>query len=134
MKKQNEIVIFEQFRIKPSEEEKEEIKILKKKFKATPIKTTGVMIFLAATTFTFEYIYIKKTYSQLRTIFKSTIRDAAINDVGQRIRKKNKKAYEYKKKELEKLILEQESRIKKMWRLNLIKKVILLNLGIGILQ
>ncbi len=135
MKKQNEIIIFEEFRIKPSEEEKEEIEALKKEFKETPIKATGALLFLAALTpFTGEGTkFYKKTVPQLITVFKSSIRDAAINDVSQSIRKKNKKVYQYKKGELKKLIMRQENRIKEKGRLSLIKKLIVLYLGVGFL-
>jgi|TARA_B100001964_G_scaffold224557_1_gene271466 hypothetical protein len=135
MKKQNEIIIFEEFRIKPSEEEKEEIEALKKEFKETPIKATGALLFLAALTpFTGEGTkFYKKTVPQLITVFKSSIRDAAINDVSQSIRKKNKKVYQYKKKELKKLITRQENRIRKKGRLGLVKKLIYLYLGVGFL-
>ena len=135
MKKQNEITIFEEFRIKPSEEEKEEIEALKKEFKETPIKATGALLFLAALTpFTGEGTkFYKKTVPQLITVFKSSIRDAAINDVSQSIRKKNKKVYQYKKKELKKLITRQENRIRKKGRLGLVKKLIYLYLGVGFL-
>ena len=135
MKKENEITIFEKFRIKPSEEEKEEIEALKKEFKETPIKATGALLFLAALTpFTGEGTkFYKKTVPQLITVFKSSIRDAAINDVSQSIRKKNKKVYQYKKKELKKLITRQENRIRKKGRLGLVKKLIYLYLGIGFL-
>ena len=135
MKKQNEIIIFEEFRIKPSEEEKEEIEALKKEFKETPIKAAGALLFLAALTpFTGEGTkFYKKTVPQLITVFKSSIRDAAINDVSQSIRKKNKKVYQYKKKELKKLITRQENRIRKKGRLGLVKKLIYLYLGVGFL-
>ena len=135
MKKENEITIFEKFRIKPSEEEKEEIEALKKEFKETPIKATGALLFLAALTpFTGEGTkFYKKTVPQLITVFKSSIRDAAINDVSQSIRKKNKKVYQYKKKELKKLITRQENRIREKGRLGLVKKLIYLYLGIGFL-
>jgi hypothetical protein len=135
MKKENEITIFEKFRIKPSEEEKEEIEALKKEFKETPIKATGALLFLAALTpFTGEGTkFYKKTVPQLITVFKSSIRDAAINDVSQSIRKKNKKVYQYKKKELKKLITRQENRIRKKGRLGLVKKLIYLYLGVGFL-
>ena len=135
MKKENEITIFEKFRIKPSEEEKEEIEALKKEFKETPIKATGALLFLAALTpFTGEGTkFYKKTVPQLITVFKSSIRDAAINDGSQSIRKKNKKVYQYKKKELKKLITRQENRIRKKGRLGLVKKLIYLYLGVGFL-
>ncbi len=135
MKKQNEITIFEEFRIKPSEEEKEEIEALKKEFKETPVKATGFLLLLAVLTpFTGEGTkFYKKTAPQLITVFKSSIRDSAINDVSQSIRKKNKKAYQYKKKELKKLITRQENRIRKKGRLGLVKKLIYLYLGVGFL-
>ena len=93
MRKQNELVIFEKFRIKPSQKEKMEINALKMEFRETPIKTTVAMLFLAvATPFAGEGTkFYKETASQLVTIFKSSIRDAAISDVGQSIRKKIKK-------------------------------------------
>ena len=135
MKKQNEVVIFEKFRIKPSQKEKMEIDALKMEFKETPFKTTGAMLFLAvATPFAGEGTkFYKETASQLVTIFKSSIRDAAISDVGQSIRKKNKKAYQFNEEELKKLILKQESRIKKKGRIGLMKKIIVIHLGLGFL-
>lgn len=138
MKKLNEVVIFDSFRIQPTESEKNEIERLKKQFKKSPLSTTGGMILeIVAAPFVsknIEYVdFYKKTYSNITTVFKSSIRDAAISDVSQRIRKKNKKAYEFKKEELEEMILKQESRIKKKGRLALIKKLILIHLGIEIL-
>ena len=44
MKKQNEVVIFDSFRIQPTESEKTEIERLKKQFKKSPLSTTGGMI------------------------------------------------------------------------------------------
>ena len=134
MKKQNEVVIFEKFRIKPSQKEKKEIDALKMEFRETPIKTTVAMLFLAvATPFAGEGSkFYKETASQLVTIFKSSIRDAAISDVGQSIRKKNKKAYQYNEEELKKLILKQESRIKKKGRRGIMRKLVAV-LGLGYL-
>ena len=134
MIKQNELVIFEKFRIKPSQKEKKEIDALKMEFKETPIKTTGAMLFLAvATPFAGEGSkFYKETTSQLVTIFKSSIRDAAISDVGQSIRKKNKKSYQYNEEELKKLILKQESRIKKKGRRGIMRKLVAV-LGLGYL-
>ena len=138
MRKLNEVAIFEAFRIKISDTEKEEVKNLKNQFKESPISTTGLLIidsifapFVSKPNETVDYF--KKRYSNLSSVFKSSIRDAAISDVRQKIRKKNKKAYEFKKEELEEMILKQESRIKKKGRLALIKKLILIHLGIGIL-
>ena len=134
MRKQNEVVIFEKFRIKPSQKEKMEIDALKMEFRETPIKTTVAMLFLAvATPFAGEGSkFYKETASQLVTIFKSSIRDAAISDVGQSIRKKNKKAYQYNEEELKKLILKQESRIKKKGRRGIMRKLVAV-LGLGYL-
>ena len=118
MKKQNEIAIFETYRIKISKDEKSEVEMLKKQFKETPISTTGLLIidsicapFVSKPNETVDYF--KNRYSNLSSVFKASIRDAAISDVTQKIRKKNKKAYEYKKDELENLILKEEKRIKK---------------------
>ena len=111
---------------------------IKKQFKESPISTTGWMIlegiaapFVSRADQTVDYY--KKTYSNITTVFKSSIRDAAISDVSQRIKKKKKKAYEIKKKDLEKMILKEEERIKEKGRLSLIKKIILIHLGVGIL-
>ena len=137
MRKQNEIAIFETYRIKISKDEKSEVEMLKKQFKETPISTTGLLIidsicapFVSKPNETVDYF--KNRYSNLSSIFKSSIRDAAISDVTQKIRKKNKKAYEYKKDELENLILKEEKRIKKKSRLWLIKRLAIV-WGIGFL-
>tara|TARA_B100000767_G_C19577481_1_gene455862 strand:- start:38 stop:466 length:429 start_codon:yes stop_codon:yes gene_type:complete len=139
MKKNNEVVIFDSYRIEPSEKEKVEIERLKKQFKESPITTTG-LVFLEALVAPFvadkdegTFDFYKKTYSNLTVVFKSSIRDAAISDVSQGIRKKNKKAFEYTHEELEELVLKQESRIKKKGRLGLLKKLIYLHLGVGFL-
>ncbi len=137
MRKQNEIAIFETYRIKISKDEKNEVEILKKQFKESPISTTGLLIidsicapFVSKPDETVDYF--KNRYSNLSSVFKSSIRDAAISDVTQKIRKKNKKAYEYKKDELENLILKEEKRIKKRGRLWLIKRLAIV-WGIGFL-
>ena len=57
--------------------------------------------------------FYSQTSGDITTVFKSSIRDSAINQVSQDIRKKNKRAFDYKKEELETLILKEESRIKK---------------------
>ena len=135
MKKTNELVIFDQFRIQVSEEEKLEIESLKKNFKKAPIRFSGLMLMAAIVTplggdgFKFH----KETASQLSTIFKSSIRDAAISDVSQRIRKKKKKAYEFETNKLEQMVLKQESRIKKRGRIAILKKLVFIHLGIGVL-
>ena len=137
MRKQNEIAIFETYRIKISKDEKSEVEMLKKQFKETPISTTGLLIidsicapFVSKPNETVDYF--KNRYSNLSSVFKSSIRDAAISDVTQKIRKKNKKAYEYKKDELENLILKEEKRIKQKGRLWLIKRLAIV-WGIGFL-
>jgi len=137
MRKQNEIAIFETYRIKISNNEKDEVEKLKKQFKESPISTTGLMIidsicapFVSKPDETVDYY--KNRYSNLSSVFKSSIRDAAISDVTQKIRKKNKKAYEYEKDELEKLILKEEKRIKKKGRLWLFKRLAIV-WGIGFL-
>ena len=137
MRKQNEIAIFETYRIKISKNEKSEVEMLKKQFKESPISTTGLLIldsicapFVSKPNETVDYF--KNRYSNLSSVFKSSIRDAAISDVTQKIRKKNKKAYEYKKDELENLILKEEKRIKKKGRLWLIKRLAIV-WGIGFL-
>ena len=137
MKKQNEIAIFETYRIKISKDEKSEVEMLKKQFKESPRSTTGLLIldsicapFVSKPNETVDYF--KNRYLNLSSVFKSSIRDAAISDVTQKIRKKNKKAYEYKKDELENLILKEEKRIKKKGRLWLIKRLAIV-WGIGFL-
>ncbi len=137
MRKQNEIAIFETYRIKISKDEKSEVEMLKKQFKESPISTTGLLIldsicapFVSKPNETVDYF--KNRYLNLSSVFKSSIRDAAISDVTQKIRKKNKKAYEYKKDELENLILKEENRIKKKGRLWLIKRLAIV-WGIGFL-
>ena len=137
MRKQNEIAIFETYRIKISNNEKDEVEKLKKQFKESPISTTGLLIidsicapFVSRPDETVDYY--KNRYSNLSSVFKSSIRDAAISDVTQKIRKKNKKAYEYEKDELEKLILKEEKRIKKKGRLWLFKRLAIV-WGIGFL-
>ena len=128
MKKLNEVAIFESFRIKISDSEKEEVEHLKKQFKESPISTTGLVIldsicapFVSKPSETVDYF--SKRYSNLYDVFKSSIRDAAISDVRQKIREKNKKAYEYKREELEKLVLKEEKRIKKSGRIWVLKKI-----------
>tara|TARA_A100001011_G_C14019031_1_gene718624 strand:+ start:61 stop:483 length:423 start_codon:yes stop_codon:yes gene_type:complete len=137
MRKLNEVAIFDSYRIKISNSEKDEVEKLKKQFKESPISTTGLLIidsicapFVSKPNETVDYY--KKRYSNLSSVFKSSIRDAAISDVTQKIRKKNKKAYEYKKNELEKLIFKEEKRIKKKGRIWLIKRLAIL-WGIGFL-
>ena len=46
---------------------------------------------------------------------------------------KNKRAFDYKKEELEKLILKEESKIKKRGRIRILKAVVMAHLGIGVL-
>ena len=53
--------------------------------------------------------------------------------LGKVLEKKNKKAYQYNEDELKQLILKQESRIKKKGRIGLMKKIIVIHLGLGFL-
>ena len=125
--KKNELEIFEEFRIPPTEFEMRELPAIKKYFKKHPIPATLIGAFALPEYFLFrggEHLYNK---------FKSSIRGAAINQVSHNIRKKNKKVYQYKKRELKKLITRQENRIRKKGRLGLVKKLIYLYLGVGFL-
>lgn len=138
MKKLNEVAIFESFRIQPSKNEKIEVERLKKQFKESPISTTGLMILesIAAPFVSTggQYIdFYKKTYSNITIVFKSSIRDAAISDVSQKLRKRKKKAYEIKKTDLEKMIFKEEKRIKEKREDSLFKKILLVHLGIPFL-
>ena len=139
MKKVNELVIFDQFRIQASEEEKAEIQELKNDFKKAPIRFSSLMFMTAVVTPFIAplggdgFKFHKETASKLSTIFKSSIRDAAISDVSQKIRKKKKKAYEFEINELEQMVLKQESRIKKRGRLAILKKLVFIHLGIGVI-
>ena len=134
-KKINELSVFEEFRFELKKEERERVESLKKDFKKQPFSTSGYLLIGAIVSpFAGEG---KKFYSQtsgdITTVFKSSIRDSAINQVSQDIRKKNKRAFDYKKEELETLILKEESRIKKKGRLRILKAVVLAHLGIGVL-
>ena len=138
IKKLNEVAIFESFRIQPSKNEKIEVERLKKKFKESPISTTGSMILESIAVFFVSngwssIDYYKRTYSNIATVFKSSIRDAALSDVSQILKKKKKKAYEIKKKDLEKMILKEEKRIKEKREVSLIKKILFIHLGIPFL-
>ena len=77
--------------------------------------------------------YYKRTYSNIATVFKSSIRDAALSDVSQIWKKKKKKTYEIKKTDLEKMILKEEKRIKEKREASLIKKILFIHLGIPFL-
>jgi hypothetical protein len=122
--KKNELEIFEEFRIPPTEFEMRELPAIKKYFKKHPIPATLIGAFALPEYFLFkggEHLYNK---------FKSSIRGAAINQVSHNIRKKNKKAYQYSRDELEKMILKEESRIKKKGRLKVLKIIALSQIGI----
>ena len=134
-KKVNELLVFEEFRLELKKEEKERVESLKKDFKDHPFSTSGFLVIGAIVSpFAGEG---KKFYSQtsgdITTVFKSSIRDSAINQVSQNIRKKNKRAFDYKKEELEKLILKEESRLKQKGRLKILRAVVYTQLGIGFL-
>ena len=123
--KKNELEIFEEFRIPSTEFETRELPGIKKFFKKNPIPATLIGAFALPEYFLFrggEHLYNK---------FKSSIRGAAINQVSHNIRKKNKKAYQYSRDELEKMILKEESIIKKKGRLKLLKIIIATQIGIA---
>ena len=122
--KKNELEIFEEFRIPPTEFEEQELPAMKKYFKKNPISASIFGVFLLP-----EY-FLYKGGEHLYNKFKSSIRDAAINQVSHNIRKKNKKAYQYNRDELEKMILKEESIIKKKGRLKLLKIIIATQIGI----
>ena len=122
--KKNELEIFEEFRIPPTEFEMRELPAIKKYFKKHPIPATLIGAFALP-----EY-FLYKGGEHLYNKFKSSIRDAAINQVSHNIRKKNKKAYQYSRDELEKMILKEESRIKKKGRLKVLKIIALSQIGI----
>ena len=133
--KKNELAIFEEFRIKLTAEEKEGVEWIKKEFKESKIGTTmNLMIGGIIAPFQGEgKKYYKDLTGDLTLIFKSSIRDAAIGQVSHNIRQQNKKANQYKKKDLWEKIQKEESRIKKQGRLKLLKTVIVAHLGIGVL-
>lgn len=134
-KKINELLVFEEFRLELKKEEKERVESLKKDFKDHPFSTSG-FLFIGAIVSPFAgegKKYYSQTSADITMVFKSSIRDSAINQVSQNIRKKNKRAFDFKKEELETLILKEESRIKKKGRLRILKAVILAHLGIGVL-
>ena len=122
--KKNELEIFEEFRIPPTEFEVRELPAMKKYFKKHPIPASIIGVFVLP-----EY-FLYKGGEHLYNKFKSSIRDAAINQVSHNIRKKNKKAYQYTRDELEKMILKEESRIKKKGRLKLLKIIVAAQIGI----
>ena len=134
-KKINELSVFEEFRFELKKEERERVDSLKKDLKKQPFSTSGYLLIGAIVSpFAGEG---KKFYSQtsgdLTTVFRSSIRDSAINQVSQNIREKNKRAFDYKKEDLEKLILKEESKIKKRGRIRILKAVVMAHLGIGVL-
>ena len=122
--KKNELEIFEEFRIPPTEFEVRELPAMKKYFKKHPIPASIIGVFVLP-----EY-FLYKGGEHLYNKFESSIRDAAINQVSHNIRKKNKKAYQYSRDELEKMILKEESRIKKKGRLKLLRIIVAGQIGI----
>lgn len=135
MKRPNELVILEQFKIKPSEEEKKNLEDIKRAFKKNPIWAGGVFLF---TTLLSPFSKNAKdlcldTFKNFKTLYKSSIRDYAISTVAGKLRKKNVKVFEVEAKELEKLILKEEQEITDKRNNGLIRKVIFIALGINIL-
>ena len=135
MKHPNELVILEQFKIKPSKEEKQNLEDIKQALKKNPIWTGGVFLFaVLLSPFSKDAQDLcLDTFDNFKTIYKSSIRDYAISTVSANLRKKNVKVYEVETKKLEKLILKEEQNITDKRNNGLIRKVIFLALGINIL-
>jgi len=64
----------------------------------------------------------------------SWIRDEAIKEVRLEIENMKKKAYEYKKEELENLIFEKEKKIKKKYTWRVLKGIVLTSMGLNFLN
>ena len=93
-KKVNELLVFEEFRLELKKEEKERVESLKKDFKDHPFSTSGFLVIGAIVSpFAGEgKQFYSQTSGDITTVFKSSIRDSAINQVSQDIRKKKQKS------------------------------------------
>lgn len=131
----NEIEILEEFKIQPSKEEEQAISDLKKEFKKNPIMTTATYLFsgILSTLKGDGKKFLNNSFNNFSHIYKSSIRNYAISEVRHEIRKKNKKLYDFDTKELEKIILKTEKKIKEKKEDTIIKKVLFLALGISFL-
>lgn len=131
----NEIEILEEFKIQPSKEEEQAISDLKKEFKKNPIMTTASYLFsgILSTLKGDGKKFLNNSFNNFSHIYKSSIRNYAISEVCHEIRKKNKKLYDFDTKELEKIILKTEKKIKEKKEDTIIKKVLFLALGISFL-
>ena len=134
-KNKNELEILDEFRIEPSKEEKIAIAALKKNFKTNPVvSVASYLISGIISPFIGEgKKFLKDSFNNFSHIYRASIRDYAISEAHHEIRKKNKKLYEIDKKDLEKLILKKEKKIKEKKEGGVIKKVIFLALGISFL-
>jgi hypothetical protein len=119
MKKINELVIFDQFRLKPKKDPYEPKKYKYKKSK------NGILVKIN------KYgIPIKdKDAKSLMFKAKSYLRDRAINETSHVIRSMKTKAYNFDKTELEKLIKQQEKKILEKEGWGLIKKAAIIHFG-----
>lgn len=131
----NELEILDEFRIKPSKEEEQAILTLKKEFKKNPIITSASYLFsgILSTLTGDGKKFLKDSYDNFSHIYKSSIRNYAISEVHHKIRKENKKLYDFDTKELEKRILKTEKKIKEEKEFSVLKKVLFLALGISFL-
>ena len=134
-KNKNELEILDQFRLKASREEMESINALKREFKKNPIVTTASYLIEGITSpfFGEGQKFLEKSYDNFLHLYKSSIRDYAISEVYGELRRSNKKLYEVDIKKLELKILVAERKVKKKRDNSVIRKVILMILGIGFL-
>ena len=120
MKKINELVIFEEFRLKPKKDPYEPKKYKYKKNKQ------GILVKV-----NMYGIPIKdKEAKTLMFKAKSYLRERAIGETSLQIRSMKSKAYELDKSQLKKMILENEKKIIKKEGWSLIRKAALIHFGI----
>ena len=120
MKKINELVIFDQFRLKPKKDPYEPKKYKYKKNKngnLVKVNKYGIPI-------------KDKDAKSLMFKAKSYLRDRAINEISLVIRSMKTKAYNFDEIELEKLIKDQEKKILEKEGWSLIKKAAIIHFGL----
>ena len=79
-------------------------------------------------------VNIKEDGGGVNFWIQSWIRDEAIKEVRLEIENMKKKAFEYKKEELEKLILDKEKKIKKKYTWKILKGIALTTMGLNFLN
>ena len=79
-------------------------------------------------------VNIKEKSERLNFWIQSWIRDEAIKEVRLEIENMKKKAYEYKKEDLENLIFEKEKKIKKKYTWRVLKGIVLTSMGLNFLN